>query len=92
MAVQVSAIRAVVGDHMPGFNIKTGPYPEFPTDLQPPTMALLTTCMGSNVVEELVFDNRMSHGLSESNPRLFNYSTLIFIGTRHECLIFLSFG
>ncbi|GER49785.1 UDP-N-acetylglucosamine1-carboxyvinyltransferase [Striga asiatica] len=44
-----------------GFDVKTEPYPGFPTDLQPQTMALLATCRGSSLVEESVFENRMSH-------------------------------
>ncbi|XWS10087.1 hypothetical protein CRYUN_Cryun39dG0045500 [Craigia yunnanensis] len=44
-----------------GFDIRTSPFPGFPTDLQPQTMALLTTCTGSSLVEESVFDKRMSH-------------------------------
>ncbi|TXG66748.1 hypothetical protein EZV62_008023 [Acer yangbiense] len=59
--LEVSAMPSNVGDHMQGFDIKTGPFPGFPTDLQPPTMALLTTCRGSNIVEESVFEKRMSH-------------------------------
>ncbi|KAL5804729.1 hypothetical protein ACOSQ3_031529 [Xanthoceras sorbifolium] len=59
--LEVSAMPANVGDHMRGFDIKTGPFPGFPTDLQPPTMALLTTCRGSYIVEESVFDKRMGH-------------------------------
>ncbi|KAK1583436.1 hypothetical protein Q3G72_023760 [Acer saccharum] len=59
--LEVSAMPSNVGDHMQGFDIKTGPFPRFPTDLQPPTMALLTTCRGSNIVEESVFEKRMSH-------------------------------
>ncbi|KAF9609202.1 hypothetical protein IFM89_014043 [Coptis chinensis] len=44
-----------------GFSIRTGPYPHFPTDLQPQTTVLLTICNGSNIVEELVFEERMGH-------------------------------
>ncbi|KAI9185310.1 hypothetical protein LWI28_006074 [Acer negundo] len=38
--LEVSSMPSNVGDHMQGFDIKTGPFPGFPTDLQPPTMAL----------------------------------------------------
>ncbi|EXC18482.1 UDP-N-acetylglucosamine 1-carboxyvinyltransferase [Morus notabilis] len=49
------------GANLNGFNVKTGPFPAFPTDLQPQTMALLTTCNGSSIVEESVFNKRMGH-------------------------------
>ncbi|KAM7252226.1 hypothetical protein ACFE04_024109 [Oxalis oulophora] len=59
--LEVSANRANAGGNLRGFDVMTGPFPGFPTDLQPQTMALLTTCDGSSVVEESVFDKRMSH-------------------------------
>ncbi|XP_024360944.1 uncharacterized protein [Physcomitrium patens] len=40
-------------------NVKTLPYPGFPTDLQPQLMSLLTTCSGQSVLEETVFEGRM---------------------------------
>ncbi len=39
-------------------NIKTLPYPGFPTDAQPPMMALLVTADGSSVITETIFENR----------------------------------
>lgn len=42
-------------------NIKTLPYPGFPTDLQSPFMAFLTTVKGESVVRETVFENRFIH-------------------------------
>ena len=42
-------------------NIKTMPYPGFPTDIQSPFMALLTTAEGSSVVIENIFENRFMH-------------------------------
>ena len=42
-------------------DIKTLPYPGFPTDMQPQFMALLTTVKGSGVVRETVFENRFMH-------------------------------
>jgi UDP-N-acetylglucosamine enolpyruvyl transferase len=44
-------------------DVKTLPYPGFPTDLQPQLMSLLTTCSGQSIVEETVFENRMRHGV-----------------------------
>lgn len=42
-------------------NIKTMPYPGFPTDIQSPFMAFLTTVEGSSVVIENIFENRFMH-------------------------------
>ncbi|KAG0456694.1 hypothetical protein HPP92_024482 [Vanilla planifolia] len=59
--LEVSSVPEVVGDELQAFNIKTLPYPGFPTDLQAQCMALLTTCVGSSYIEESVFENRMHH-------------------------------
>lgn len=42
-------------------NIKTQVYPGFPTDLQQPMSALLTTAMGTSTVVETIFDKRFKH-------------------------------
>jgi UDP-N-acetylglucosamine 1-carboxyvinyltransferase len=42
-------------------NIKTLPYPGFPTDIQSPFMAFLTTVKGTSEVTETVFENRFMH-------------------------------
>jgi UDP-N-acetylglucosamine 1-carboxyvinyltransferase len=42
-------------------DIKTLPYPGFPTDIQSQFMAFLTTVRGSSVVIENVFENRYMH-------------------------------
>jgi UDP-N-acetylglucosamine 1-carboxyvinyltransferase len=42
-------------------NIKTGPYPGFPTDLQPSFMAALCLAKGTSIIEETVYENRMLH-------------------------------
>ena len=42
-------------------DIKTLPYPGFPTDIQSPFMAFLTTVEGRSVVRETVFENRFMH-------------------------------
>ena len=42
-------------------NIKTMPYPGFPTDIQSPFMAFLTTVYGHSTVIETVFENRFMH-------------------------------
>lgn len=42
-------------------DIKTLPYPGFPTDMQSPFMALLVVSKGPSVVIETVFENRFMH-------------------------------
>ncbi|HWR98270.1 MAG TPA: UDP-N-acetylglucosamine 1-carboxyvinyltransferase [Candidatus Methanoperedens sp.] len=42
-------------------DIKTGPYPEFPTDMQAQFMALLAVSRGLGVVHETIFENRYVH-------------------------------
>lgn len=52
----------VIGTNNPkAVDIKTLPYPGFPTDMAAQFMALLTTCKGSSVVIETVFENRFMH-------------------------------
>ena len=47
-------------------NIKTAPYPGFPTDLQAQIMSLLTTVKGNSTIQEKVFEKRFMH-VSELN-------------------------
>ena len=42
-------------------NIKTLPYPGFPTDLQQPMMALLATAEGNSFIMENIIENRFNH-------------------------------
>ena len=49
-----------------GTNIKTNPYPGFPTDLQAQMMALMSIANGESIIEESIFENRFLH-VSELN-------------------------
>ncbi|MCL2699809.1 MAG: UDP-N-acetylglucosamine 1-carboxyvinyltransferase, partial [Defluviitaleaceae bacterium] len=42
-------------------DLKTLPYPGFPTDMQAQFMSLLALCEGTSVVTETVFENRFMH-------------------------------
>jgi UDP-N-acetylglucosamine 1-carboxyvinyltransferase len=44
-----------------GTDILTAPHPGFPTDLQPQMVAFLSTCPGTSVVEESIFNARFSY-------------------------------
>ena len=57
----VEGIR-VTCDHRPkAVDIKTMPYPGFPTDMQAQFMALLAIADGAGLVTETVFENRFMH-------------------------------
>jgi UDP-N-acetylglucosamine 1-carboxyvinyltransferase len=49
------------GEQLKATDIKTLPYPGFPTDMQAPFMALLTLCEGNSLISETVFENRFGH-------------------------------
>ncbi|HEX7327847.1 MAG TPA: UDP-N-acetylglucosamine 1-carboxyvinyltransferase [Casimicrobiaceae bacterium] len=56
-----SALR-VRGDGRPrATNIRTAPFPGFPTDMQAQFMALVARADGASVVTETIFENRMMH-------------------------------
>jgi UDP-N-acetylglucosamine 1-carboxyvinyltransferase len=42
-------------------NVRTAPYPGFPTDMQAQLMALMTIAEGTSVITETIFENRMMH-------------------------------
>jgi len=54
-------IRVVANKPLNKVNVKTLPYPGFPTDLQPPMVALLATVDGTSIVTESVWDNRFQY-------------------------------
>lgn len=54
----------VYAERLRGANVKTEPYPGFPTDLQPQMCALLGLCEGESSINENIFKNRFAY-LSE---------------------------
>ncbi|MDU2829308.1 MAG: UDP-N-acetylglucosamine 1-carboxyvinyltransferase [Anaerococcus sp.] len=54
-------IRVKADGKLKSTNIKTLPYPGFPTDAQSQFMALMTVCKGESSVVETVFENRFMH-------------------------------
>ena len=42
-------------------DVRTGPYPAFPTDMQAQFMALLAVSKGLGVITETIFENRFMH-------------------------------
>lgn len=55
------SIRVISDKPLKNVNVKTMSYPGFPTDLQPQMAALLTVCMGENIITENVWDNRYQY-------------------------------
>ncbi len=63
--IEIGADRAtirIVADRRPhAVNIRTAPYPAFPTDMQAQIMALNCIAEGTGVVTETIFENRFMH-------------------------------
>ena len=57
----VNGIRVVCNKRPKAVDIKTMPYPGFPTDMQAQFMAMLAVSEGTGLVTETVFENRFMH-------------------------------
>ncbi len=57
----VDGIRVTCNRRPRAVDIKTLPYPGFPTDMQAQFMAMLTISSGTSMVTETVFENRFMH-------------------------------
>jgi len=70
--VDYSTIRVVGSGDTKAVDLKTLPYPGFPTDLQPQFMVLLALSNGSSLITETVFENRFMHvgGLQRMNASI----------------------
>lgn len=58
---EIDGIRVIGHEPLRPADIKTLPYPGFPTDMQAQFMALTTICQGTSIVTETVFENRFMH-------------------------------
>lgn len=56
-----NSVRITSGGAIQPIDIKTLPYPGFPTDLQAPMMSLMSICKGTSMITETVFENRFMH-------------------------------
>lgn len=54
-------VRVIGHGRLRSVDVKTMPYPGFPTDLQAQIMAALTIAQGSSVISETIFENRFMH-------------------------------
>ncbi len=59
--VSDEGVRVIGPERLLPVNIKTQPYPGFPTDMQAQFMSLMTLCGGSSMITETVFENRFMH-------------------------------
>ena len=58
-----SGIRITMEGRPRAINLRTAPYPAFPTDMQAQLMALDTIAEGTGVITETIFENRFMHAL-----------------------------
>lgn len=61
MAIEEDNITVSKGENYSSIDIKTLPYPGFPTDLQQPIIPFLTQCKGVSTVEETIYENRFQN-------------------------------
>ncbi|MGC7870355.1 UDP-N-acetylglucosamine 1-carboxyvinyltransferase [Desulfosporosinus sp. SYSU MS00001] len=55
------AVRVERKGKIHSIDLKTMPYPGFPTDMQPQFMAMLACAEGTSVITETIFENRFQH-------------------------------
>lgn len=56
-----TGVRVIGPERLKAVDIKTMPYPGFPTDMQSQMMALLLCAEGTGIITETVFENRYMH-------------------------------
>ena len=61
IAVDGTTLRVRRSGALRAANVRTAPYPGFPTDMQAQFMALATVARGTSVLTETIFENRMMH-------------------------------
>lgn len=65
MGVEISefegGVRVICRERTKGVDVKTMPFPGFPTDMQPQVMALTAVSEGTSILTETIFENRFKH-------------------------------
>ncbi|MDE2002239.1 MAG: UDP-N-acetylglucosamine 1-carboxyvinyltransferase [Betaproteobacteria bacterium] len=61
IATMDTAIRVRSSGRPRAANVRTAPFPAFPTDMQAQFMALVSRAAGTSVITETIFENRMMH-------------------------------
>ncbi|MDI6854908.1 MAG: UDP-N-acetylglucosamine 1-carboxyvinyltransferase [Deltaproteobacteria bacterium] len=59
--IENSSILVEPSGSLTGVDVKTLPYPGFPTDMQAQFMALMTLAKGASIITETIFENRFMH-------------------------------
>jgi UDP-N-acetylglucosamine 1-carboxyvinyltransferase len=59
--VDEKTIRVHGGDEIISVDVKTQPYPGFPTDMQAQYMVLMSVANGTSIISETIFENRFIH-------------------------------
>ncbi|MBW7860442.1 MAG: UDP-N-acetylglucosamine 1-carboxyvinyltransferase [Rhodocyclaceae bacterium] len=57
------SLRIKAPSRLSAVNVRTAPYPAFPTDMQAQFMALNATAEGTAVIRETIFENRFMHAV-----------------------------
>ena len=60
---EADAIRLKAPARLKAVNVRTEPYPAFPTDMQAQFMAINTVADGAAVIRETIFENRFMHAV-----------------------------
>jgi len=61
VTVEDKSIRVQGSDEIASVDIKTLPYPGFPTDMQAQFMVLMSVARGFSIISETIFENRFIH-------------------------------
>lgn len=79
--IKDDGVRVRVDRRLKAVDVKTMPYPGFPTDMQPQMMALLTLADGASIVAETIFENRFKHvpelGRMGADIRVEGYTAIV---------------
>jgi UDP-N-acetylglucosamine 1-carboxyvinyltransferase len=58
---ELSTVHVKAKDNLKAVDIKTHPYPGFPTDMQAQFTSLMSTVKGTSMIVETIFENRFMH-------------------------------
>jgi UDP-N-acetylglucosamine 1-carboxyvinyltransferase len=61
LSIEKDRLTVLPGGQLVGVDVKTMPYPGFPTDMQAQFMALMTRAKGVSVITETIFEKRFMH-------------------------------
>jgi UDP-N-acetylglucosamine 1-carboxyvinyltransferase len=59
--IEGETVNVIGADEISSIDVKTQPYPGFPTDMQAQFMVLLSLASGTSLISETIFENRFIH-------------------------------